>query len=196
MKQTIGFYVLYNEMGNGDYELVRQAIGGGDDAFETLVRDNQRMVYALALRMLKNPTTAEDIAQEAFIKAYRNLETFRSGSKFSTWIYRITYNTAIDHIRKRKDEVELAEWDGASDTDTPEESLIGRETSRQVRDALKQISPEYRRVLELFYFSGKKYREVAEITDLPLNTVKTYIYRGKKELLNVVQKEGLAVVNS
>jgi RNA polymerase sigma-70 factor (ECF subfamily) len=183
-------------MGNGDYELVRQAIGGDDDAFEALVRDNQRMVYALALRMLKNPTIAEDIAQEAFIKAYRNLETFRSGSKFSTWIYRITYNTAIDHIRKRKDEVELAEWDGASNTDTPEESLVGRETSKQVRDALKQISPEYRRVLEMFYFSGKKYREVAEIMDLPINTVKTYIYRGKREMLDVLQREEVPAVCS
>ena len=196
MKQHTDFYVLYNEMGNGDYELVQQSIGGDDDAFEVLVRDNQRMVYALALRMLRNPTTAEDIAQEAFIKAYRNLETFRSGSKFSTWIYRITYNTAIDHIRKRKDEVELAEWDGASDTDTPEESAVNRETSRQVRDALKQISPDYRRVLELFYFSGKKYREVAEIMDLPINTVKTYIYRGKKELLGVLQGEDVPAVCS
>jgi len=181
-------------MGNSDYELVREAIGGDEAAFETLVRDNQRMVYALALRMLKVPTTAEDIAQEAFIKAYRNLETFRTGSKFSTWIYRITYNAAIDHIRKRKDEVELADWDGASNTDTPEENAISRETSREVREALKRISPEYRRVLELFYFSDKKYREVAEIMDLPINTVKTYIYRGKKELLNVVKKEGKAAV--
>ncbi|MCP4230063.1 MAG: sigma-70 family RNA polymerase sigma factor [bacterium] len=181
-------------MGNGDYELVQRVIGGDEAAFEELVRDNQRMVYSLALRMLRNPTAAEDVAQEAFIKAYRNLEMFRSDGKFSTWIYRITYNAAIDHIRKRKDEVELADWDGASDTDTPEENVISRETSQRVREALKRISPEYRRVLELFYFSGKKYREVAEIMDLPINTVKTYIYRGKKELLKVVQKEGTAAV--
>jgi RNA polymerase sigma-70 factor (ECF subfamily) len=181
-------------MGNGDYDLVRRAIGGDEGAFETLVHDNQRMVYALALRMLRNPTAAEDVAQEAFVKAYRNLETFRSDGRFSTWIYRITYNTAIDQIRKRKDEVELADWDGASDTETPEEGLISSETSRQVREALQRISPEYRRALEMFYFAGKKYREVAEIMDMPINTVKTYIYRGKKELLGVMQRENAAAV--
>ena len=178
-------------MGNGDYQLVQRAIAGDDTAFEALVRDNQRMVYALALRVLRNPTDAEDVAQETFIKAYRSLESFRSDGKFSTWVYRITYNAAIDHIRKRRDEVELADWDGADDSGTPEQSAIRGETSRQIHNAMKQLPAQYREALQLFYFAGKKYREVAEIMDLPINTVKTYIHRGKKELLNIVKSEGL-----
>jgi RNA polymerase sigma-70 factor (ECF subfamily) len=180
-------------MTNPDYELVRRTLEGDETAFEELVRANQKMVYSLALRMLRYPDRAQDAAQEAFIKAYRNLASFRNDGKFSTWIYRITYNVAIDRIRKNREEIPVEDWDAADDRATPEDALVQAESAQLIREAVENITPEYRRALELFYFSGRKYNEAAEIMGIPLNTFKTYIYRGKRELLSAAQKTGLCV---
>ena len=167
--------------------LVKQAKQGDMQAFEELILQHEKIVYNVALRMMNHSEDARDISQEVFLKAYRNLKNFDERSQFSTWLYRITANTCIDEMRKRKGkqsfslEEELESEDGgmqrqiADDGETPEESVLREEQKSEILKALDNLSEEHKAAVILRDVKGLSYEEIAEILELSLGTVKSRI---------------------
>lgn len=178
--------------------LIQRAKNGDSEAFGELIASHERLVYNIALRTVKNPEDARDISQEAFIKAYKNIKKFDEKSAFSTWIYKITVNTAIDEMRKRKGketvsadlELDLGEGSVAMqliDGDgTPEEEAMRQETRRDILSAINMLSEEHRRVVALRDLNGLSYSDIAEITDSTMGTVKSRLARARAQLRNIL----------
>ena len=175
-------------------DLIRKAKQGDMHAFEELILKHEKIVYNLALRMMNHSEDAKDISQEVFLKAYRSLSNFDERSAFSTWIYRITHNTCIDEMRKRKGkqnyslEEELENEEGsmqrqiADEGDTPEESLLREEQKSEILQALDSLSEEHKAAIVLRDVKGLSYEEIAEILELSLGTVKSRISRARNQL--------------
>ncbi len=174
-------------------ELVASTLRGSQDAFRELVVRFERPVYSLVLRMVQNPATAEDLAQEVFFKAYRRLDTYDPQWKFSSWLFKIAHNTTIDHLRRGAPEtVPLeAEDDDRGDlsavladatAENPQAASERRDLARSLERAIARLRPEYREAVLMFYAHGASYQEICEVTGLPLGTVKTNLHRARKEL--------------
>ena len=181
-------------------DLIRKAKQGDMHAFEELILKHEKIVYNVALRMMNHGEDAKDISQEVFLKAYRSLSNFDERSAFSTWLYRITHNTCIDEMRKRKGkqsyslEEELENEEGsmqrqiADEGDTPEESLLREEQKSEILQALDNLSAEHKAAIILRDVKGLSYEEIAEILELSLGTVKSRISRGRNQLKNEILK--------
>jgi RNA polymerase sigma-70 factor (ECF subfamily) len=140
-------------------------------------------------RMLNDPARAEELAFESFIRAYRNLKSFRGEAKFSSWLYRIAVNTALaERAKKRLEEVSLdsVEFLPADPCSQPDQVYQGLFCGRVVDDALKQLPASYAMALRLFYLKGVGYVEIAELMKIPIGTVKTYLHRGKRALREII----------
>jgi RNA polymerase sigma-70 factor (ECF subfamily) len=176
-----------------EHDVLRRCRAGEQEAWRALVERYQDMVYSITRRVAG--AAAEDAAQETFLRVFRKLHTYRadSGAKFSSWLYRVAYNCACDVASSRglvaapPDEAERR-YDGPG----PDELAAGAEHKQLAQEALASIKPEYRDVLELYYLMGKSYEQVAEVADLPLGTVKSYIHRGKKAVLASLRRAGVA----
>lgn len=180
---------------------VESVLGGDVNAFETLVLSYEKNVYNLALRMVKNPEDASDMAQEAFIRAYNSLASFRCESKFSVWLYRIVSNVCLDFLRSRSrhptvslsvenDEGEETELDIPDESQSPEALLERRLTRDSVRRGLDALSEEYRQILLLREIQGLSYDEIAETLSMELGTVKSRIFRARKKLCDFLLRDG------
>lgn len=180
---------------------VESVLGGDVNAFETLVLSYEKNVYNLALRMVKNPEDASDMAQEAFIRAYNSLASFRGESKFSVWLYRIVSNVCLDFLRSRSrhptaslsvenDEGEETELDIPDESQSPEALLERRLTRDSVRRGLDALSEEYRQILLLREIQGLSYDEIAETLSMELGTVKSRIFRARKKLCDFLLRDG------
>lgn len=166
-----------------DASLVKTTLEGDAKSFARLVSLYKARITALGMSFFKNAADAEDFVQEVFIKVYTNLSQFRGDSLFSTWITRIAYNTAINSINRRKEYLPIADESTLSDPGlTPEESEIRRRTVEAVRDAIKELPQKYAVCLELYFFYDIPYEEISVITDYPVNTIKSHIFRAKKIL--------------
>jgi RNA polymerase sigma-70 factor, ECF subfamily len=180
-----------------DQEVVAWALDGHERAYRELLNRYQRPVFSLVYRMVRDRERAEDLAQETFVKVLNALDTYRPQYKFSSWIFKIANNAAIDHLRKK--EIETLSLDGAPDAvtaerqegttlqlpasgESPLDELEARELGGQIEAAIAQLRPEYRACIMLRHIEGRAYEEIAEILDLPLGTVKTYIHRARSEL--------------
>lgn len=173
---------------NIETQLVEKSMDGDLDAFEELVLLFDKKIYNYCLRMTNNRSDAEDLAQEVFLKAYKNLKNFRNDSKFSTWIYRIAYNTCIDNYRKKRlkllplnkiiDE-EQQEISIPSPDPLPEEQVISNEKYSLIKECIAQLKPRYKSVIILRDIHNYSYREIAEILDIPIGTVKSDISRAR-----------------
>lgn len=182
--------------------LIQRAQAGDRDALSALVQSQQTYVYSIAMSLMHNPADAADMTQEAFVRLLRSLGTYRGETKFTTWLYRLVTNICLDGLRRRGRPVASldepaagAGEDGQSvgerlvDADRwthPEEDLELRESSAEVRAALQQLPPAQRVALTLHYFQDLRYEDIAEVTGLPLNTVKSHIRRGKERLALVL----------
>lgn len=166
-----------------DAQLVKEILGGNDKAFATLINLYQKRVFALGMSFFKNETDTDDFIQEVFIKAYTNLSSFKGDSLFSTWLTRIAYNTAINSKARKKDFLPIANEELIIDKDsTPEEKEIRRITIEAVRTAIKELPEKYAICLELYFFYDTSYDEISIITDFPVNTIKSHIFRAKSIL--------------
>jgi RNA polymerase sigma-70 factor, ECF subfamily len=180
-----------------DQEVVLLARGGREAAYRELVRRYERPVFALLYRMVRDRELAEDLAQETFVKALNAIESYRPEFKFSSWIFKIANNAAIDHLRRR--ELDTLSLDGSPHAETPEamqatalqigarqesplDAVEARELGGAIELAIGRLRPEYRSCILLRHVEGRAYEEIAEILDLPLGTVKTYIHRARNEL--------------
>lgn len=180
-----------------DHEVVHLARGGQEPAYRELIRRYERPVFALVYRMVRDRELAEDLTQETFVKVLNALASYRSEFKFSSWIFKIANNTAIDHLRRR--ELPTLSLDGSPHADSPEsieatalqvssrdETALGEVEAKELGGAIEiaigQLRPEYRTCILLRHVEDRSYEEIAEILDLPLGTVKTYIHRARQEL--------------
>ena len=170
-------------------------------AFETLVLANQDKIYRLCFRMTKNAEDASDLAQEAFLKAYQNLESFKGDSSFSLWLYRLTSNLCIDFLRRAKrrvhyslsvqDEVgELVEMEIADERFSPEASLEKRETADSIARGLELLGEEHRKILIMRELDGLSYDEIAALLELNLGTVKSRIARARQNMVRFLCEDG------
>lgn len=174
--------------------LIQKSQQGDMDAFEQLLLRYEKKVYTIAYKYMGNPEDASDAAQEAMIKAYQSIGSFRGEASFGTWIGRITANKCLDELRKRKRiqvtsldaEVELEEGsvqkEIAAEDATPEEHTIQQETVQYVQHILNQMREEYRIVLVLRELEGHSYEEIASMLSCSLGTVKSRISRARNYL--------------
>jgi len=180
-----------------DQEIVVLAREGREAAYRELIRRYERPVFSLVLRMVRNRQLAEDLAQETFIKALNAIASYRPEFKFSSWIFKIANNAAIDHLRRK--DLETLSLDGSPSATTADEieatvlqvgdrgatplaALEARELGATIEQAIGQLRPEYRSCILLRHVEGLAYEEIAELLGLPLGTVKTYIHRARHEL--------------
>ena len=180
-------------------ELVRAAQRGDDSAFEELVRTYEKRVYHLALRMCGNVDDAYEVAQEAFLSAWKGMRFFRGDSSFSTWLYRLTSNAAIDFLRRQRrqggrDGVSLDDEDTFLEVADPAPSPHQQAERLELRDALARglgaLSPEHRQVLLLRELQGLTYEEIAAALELDLGTVKSRIARAREKLRKYLVASG------
>nr|AMP53415.1 sigma70-ECF: RNA polymerase sigma factor, sigma-70 family [uncultured bacterium] len=181
--------------------IVRKVLGGDANAFETLVLEYEKNVYNIALRMTGNSEDAADMTQEAFIKAYNSLQSFRGDSKFSVWLYRIVSNVCLDFLRSKNrrptvslsvedDDGEDAQLDVADESQSPELLLDRKLTRESVRRGLDSLPPDYRQILLLREIQGLSYDEIAQALGLEVGTVKSRIFRARKRLCNFLIDDG------
>lgn len=181
--------------------IVRKVLGGDANAFETLVLEYEKNVYNIALRMTGNSEDAADMTQEAFIKAYNSLQSFRGDSKFSVWLYRIVSNVCLDFLRSKNrrptvslsvedDDGEDAQLDVADESQSPELLLDRKLTRDSVRRGLDSLPPDYRQILLLREIQGLSYDEIAQALGLEVGTVKSRIFRARKRLCNFLIDDG------
>ena len=167
-----------------DYDLVLACVEGDKDAFGELLGRYKNLVYSVVLRMVSDREEANDLAQEVFIKLYRNLEKYQPEYRFSTWTIRVATNHVIDYRRKkRQDTVSFEDAGDVADyADTPEAAYIAKEQSRMLRDLIDGLPDMYKVPIVLYHQQGLSYQEISEITDEPLSKVKNRIFRGRKML--------------
>jgi len=166
-----------------DRALVDAARSGSVQAFEVLVDRYRAPVVRLAYHLTRDADEAKDIAQDSFLRAYRRLGQFHPDRPFARWLFVIARNASLDSIRRRRRAALLVERDAdAAFEPGPEELALRKEDALRVHAALGALPPKYREVLELYYLSGLRYREIALELDIPIGTVKTYISRAKRRL--------------
>ena len=181
--------------------IVRKVLDGDANAFETLVLEYEKNVYNRALRMTGNSEDAADMTQEAFIKAYNSLQSFRGDSKFSVWLYRIVSNVCLDFLRSRNrrptvslsvedDDGEDAQLDVADESQSPELLLDRKLTRESVRRGLDSLPPDYRQILLLREIQGLSYDEISQALCLEVGTVKSRIFRARKRLCTFLIDDG------
>ena len=172
---------------------VNEVLKGHQDAFEEIVTLFQHRLYQVCYRMLGNAQEAEDIAQEAFVRAYTNIHTYDQNRKFSTWLFRIATNLCIDRIRKKKPDYYLdAEVPGteglnmysqiAAPGELPEEQVEKMEMQERIHYEIGRLPDKYRSVIILRYIEELPLQEIGDILKLPLGTVKTRVHRGREAL--------------
>jgi len=183
-----------------DQQLVKKVQAGDKRAFDLLVLKYQHKILGLISRYVHDSYEVQDVAQEAFIKAFRALPNFRGDSAFYTWLYRIAINTAKNHLVSRgrrppdKDvEVEDAEYfdtgSALRDTENPENALMGEELKTVVDNAIRDLPDDLRSAVTLREFDGLSYEDIAEIMDCPVGTVRSRIFRARDAIDKQVQAQ-------
>ena len=178
--------------------MLARARRGDLAAFEQLVQQNEKRVYAVALRSSGSPEDAADITQEVFLRAWRSIEDFRGDSGFATWLFRIAMNLCVDFARHKRAQPQFQPLTGEDDAErpipdpapTPEEHLENSELGRELAAALGEVSEEHRRIVLLRDVSGLSYTEIAEALEISEGTVKSRLSRARIALRMVLQKRG------
>ena len=185
-------------MDTAEKNLVELSAGGDIDAFETLIKTHQKKVYNIALRMTKNPDDAQELAQDAFVRAFVAIKKFRGDASFSTWLYRITMNVCTDFLRKRNRAVVISMEQGAVGSEYenpiqlpvegpgPDELTEKRQLKQLVRGAMDSLSPEHRQVLVLRELMDLSYKDISKTLNISEGTVKSRINRAREGLKQVI----------
>jgi len=174
-----------------DSVYIQRVLNGSTDDFRYFIRKYKDLAFSVAVAVVKNEYDAEDVVQEAFIKAFQNLQSFRGNSNFKTWFYRILVNEAFKRIRKSKDEIVVLHSENIPESEDISETFRGFNDDEQkllVSESLKRIAPKECLVLQLFYFEGNSLVEISNITGWSEGNVKVMLHRARKHLLEVVSK--------
>ena len=193
---------MVNYADQDDKQLVGLCRRGDERAARELVERFQRPVFSIVYRMVRDRERAEDLTQETFVRTFNNLDRYDRSYKFSSWLFKIAYNLTVDHLRKKElrtisihgspDAVTADQQEATSVTlesaeEAPDVRLESLELAGQLEDAIGRLRAEYRTAILLRHVEGRAYEEIAEIMDIPLGTVKTYIFRARRQL-----REGLS----
>ena len=185
-----------------DADVARLAQQGREAAFRELVRRYERPVFSLVFRMVRDSATAEDLAQDTFIKVLNHVDKYRPEFKFSSWLFKIANNVAIDHLRRRQldtismdgspnastaADVEATSFDIADKSESALDIMEAKELGSAIERAIGSLRPEYRSCIMLRHVEGRSYEEIAATLDLPLGTVKTYIHRARHQLREALE---------
>lgn len=173
--------------------VIKKVKKGDQQAFGELIELYQHKVYQICLRMIGNRQEAEDLAQEAFLRAYLNIESYNIEKKFSSWLFRIATNLTIDRLRKKKADyyldAEIAGAEGitmyaqlAADEELPEDQVVSLELQETIQNEIMRLPPKYRSAIVLKYVEDFSLKEISEILNIPVATVKTRIHRGREAL--------------
>ena len=171
-----------------DIYYINQVKGGQSNAFSYIVEKYQDIVFSIALKVLRNRDDAEEMAQESFIKAYKSLHTFKGNAKFSTWIYRITYNTCISELRKRKMHFASTEDIEIKD-ETKEINLDGipeENRAQAIKEAMDQLPEDEYTLVLLYYFEEQSVEEISKVTGLSESNTKVKLFRARKKLYTIL----------
>ncbi len=195
----ISAFALENIKSLTDGELILAAIRGREDGFEELVRRYQRPITGYIYRMLNNYDASLDVTQEVFIKVYNSLGRYNSEYKFSTWLYRIAHNAAIDYMRRNSVNQQSLETENADGTyqlqiespqPNPEQERERSEWRREIETVVKCLPQVYRELILLRHGRDLSYDEIAEITNLPLGTVKNRLFRAREMMREIFVERG------
>jgi len=178
---------------NDEQILIASITNGDTKAYAQLVNQYKDLVFTLALRMLKHREEAEEVAQDTFIKVFKSLDKFKGDSKFSTWIYKVTYNTCLDRIKKNKkhlNDVAIDEFTfNKLDTiDNALENLIAEEKHMLIKNCINKLPEDSSALLTLFYFEELSLDEISKIINIEANTVKVKLFRARKKLAVILEK--------
>ena len=179
-----------------DEELVAAFQGGDAGAFDVLVRRWERKIQGAVYRLLRSEEEAQDVCQEAFLKAFRGLGTFRGQARFSSWLYQIALNLCRDRMRRKKGKTwvsldEIGETASVAKGPSVLELVETGDLSRRVVAAMAALPDEQREVIVLKEYEGRTFPEIAEILNVPVSTVKTRLYRGLTQLRRRLERQGL-----
>lgn len=174
-------------------KVITDILKGNLNTFRMVVRQYQNLVYSILNRMLTNDEDIEDIGQEVFIKVFEKLKSFKKESKLSTWIAKITYNIAINYLKKevknKYDDLE-ERIDFQFSSETPESKLIGKEFDQYLNQLIRELPLQYRTVITLYHLDELTIQEIGKITKFPEGTIKVYLLRARKLLKEKLQKDG------
>jgi RNA polymerase sigma-70 factor (ECF subfamily) len=169
-----------------DNEVAFRVAQGDCDLFRVLVERHEAAVSVMGRGFFKSEDDALDFVQEVFIKAFRNIKRFEGRSRFSTWLYRVAYNEALNRVSRRKEYLSLAEMTetagdngGIISDSAPEDEAIKKAAIEAVRKAVSELPEKYRVCIDLYFFMDRSYNEIEMITGIPVNTIKSHVYRAK-----------------
>jgi RNA polymerase sigma-70 factor (ECF subfamily) len=165
-----------------DQWIISQIIAGKTELFRYLVNRYEKAVYAMGISFFRNASDAADFTQDVFLKVFKSLASFEKRSRFSTWLYKVAYTTAVNKVQRTKEYQSLADEDSAIDAGTPEREIMRNALRAAVREAVAGLPERYRLCIDLFFFYDRSYQEIEEITGYPVNTVKSHVLRAKKLL--------------
>jgi len=175
---------------NDDTFYIEKVINGEANYFSNIVKKYQDIVFSIALKVLKNREDAEEMAQESFIKAYKSLHTFKGTAKFSTWLYRITYNTCISEVRKKKpttvqaDDVQISEDVNEFDLD----GIPAENRTKYIKAALEKLPEDEYTLVLLYYFEEQSIEEISKVTKLSVSNAKVKLFRARKKLYTILNE--------
>lgn len=176
-----------------DQHYINLVLNGNANAFATLVDRYKDMVYTLALKMLNNKEEAEEIAQDTFIKIYNALHKFKGESKFSTWVYKVTYNTCLDALKKKKKQNNVTYIEDFSEHQTKTlegilDSIDETERNQAIQNCLEELQNDEAFLLTLYYFDGQSVDEIAKAINISTDNVKVKLFRTRKKLASILKK--------
>lgn len=172
---------------------INEILKGNLGAFQHIVKQYQNLVYSILNRMMNNDEDIEDVGQEVFIKVYDHLKSFKRESKLSTWIAKITYNVAVNYIKKNaKHQFNIIDdhSDFQFSSETPETKLIGKEFDLYINRLISELPLQYRTVITLYHLDDFSIQEIQKVTKFPEGTIKGYLFRARKLLKEKLEKDG------
>lgn len=175
-----------------ELELIQDVISGNTQAYACLVDRYKDLVFTLALRMMKHREEAEEVAQDTFVKVFKSLNKFKGDSKFSTWMYRITYNTCLDRIKSNKmayREVEINEFTERQlgSLENALEQMIKEERETVVKDCIAQLPDQDSFLMTLYYYEDLSLDEMSQIVNMTPNHIKVKLFRSRKKLASILK---------
>ncbi|MEN8248340.1 MAG: RNA polymerase sigma factor [Bacteroidota bacterium] len=172
-----------------DQDIIKKVLSGDTDQYNELVLRHKNYAYSLALKIVHNPMDAEEVAHDAFIKAYRSLKSYRQTAKFTTWLYRIVFNTAVSHTRKNTIHVDdisnLAKQPESSYTSNAD--LFNQDRARFIKEAIEKLPPLDASLITLFYMKQLNLEEIGEVVNLNSNAVKVKLFRARQKLAREIK---------
>ncbi|MFK5957723.1 MAG: RNA polymerase sigma factor [Lutibacter sp.] len=175
-----------------DEYYIKQTLNGNINAYAFLVEKYKQMVYTIAIRIVKNKEEAEEVAQDTFVKAFKNLEKFKGESKFSTWVYKIAYYTSLDIVKRNKRFANSENIDNFKEGDFGNvkdalDHLHDKERKKIINDALFELNEDERIILTLYYFEELPVKEISKVVNLSIDNIKIKLFRSRKKLATILK---------